>query len=237
VTAALEIEDLTAGYAGSPVVRGLHLRVDEGEVVALLGPNGAGKTTTLLTAAGLLAPMSGQIRLFGQSIAGRRPHELARDGIVLVPEDRALFFGLTVAENLKLALRGGDDFGTALRYFPVLETLLGRRAGLLSGGEQQMLAVGRALLMRPRLLVIDEMSLGLAPVIVQAMLPVLPQVAAETGCGVLVVEQHVQLALAAAERAYVLAHGDLVLQGRAEDLRKNGALLTSSYLGDEAVPA
>jgi branched-chain amino acid transport system ATP-binding protein len=231
----LEIERLRAGYGDAAVVRDLDLSVDQGEVVALLGPNGAGKTTTLHTASALLKPMGGEVRVFGRSTRGRRSFDLARDGLVLVPEDRALFFSLTVRENLRLALRKARHIEPALAYFPALAKLLDRQAGLLSGGEQQMLAVGRALLMRPRLLLVDEMSLGLAPVIVQALLPVLPQVAADTGCGVLVVEQHVQLALEVADRAYVLAHGDLVLEGPAPTLRRNRALLESSYLGEQAV--
>jgi branched-chain amino acid transport system ATP-binding protein len=234
VTTLLEIENLDAGYGGVPVVRSLDLTVDAGEVVALLGPNGAGKTTTLLTASALLPIIKGDIRVFGRSVKGRRPQHLARDGMAMVPEDRALFFSLTVRENLKLGSQGGSQ-AKVFEYFPALEPLLDRRAGLLSGGEQQMLAVGRALLMEPKLLIVDEMSMGLAPVIVQSLLPVMRRIADDWGCGVLLVEQHVQLALEVAERAYVLAHGDLVLEGSAEQLLRDRHVLESSYLGEQAI--
>jgi branched-chain amino acid transport system ATP-binding protein len=236
--ALLEIERMSTGYQGVPVVRDLDLEVGEGEVVALLGPNGAGKTTTLLTISALNPVLAGDVRLLGRSVTGRRPHVLAREGLAHVPEDRSLFFQLTVGENLRLgAAHGSANIDQALSYFPALDRLMGRRAGLLSGGEQQMLAMARALTVKPRLLMVDEMSLGLAPIIVERLLPVLRRIADETGAGVLVVEQHVQLALEVADRAYIMNHGNLVLSGDAAHLAENRHLIESSYLGSEEIEA
>ena len=233
MTELLSIEDLNTGYNGVSVVRGLNVHVNEGEVVALLGPNGAGKTTTLLTVSGLVPIISGEVKVFGKGVKGRRPHMIARDGLAHVPEGRSLFYQLTVAENLRLgASKGSADVKKALGYFPALEKILDRRAGLLSGGEQQMLAMARALTVSPKLLMVDEMSLGLAPIIVERLLPILRQIADETGAGVLLVEQHVHMALEVADRAYVLSHGELVLEGAASDLAKDRGLIEASYLGD-----
>ena len=232
----LVLKDLHAGYRGIPVVRELDLEVRPGEVVALLGPNGAGKTTTLETIAGLYRPISGTVELSGQNVGGKPAHVLAREGLALVPEGRALFPGLTVREHLRLA--GGRGAGRReeelLEMLPELRKCLNRKAGLLSGGEQQMLAVGRALVTRPRLLLVDEMSLGLAPVIVERLLPILRRAAAELGSSVLFVEQHVALALDISDRAYVLAHGRIRLEGPAAELRERRDLLAASYLGETA---
>jgi branched-chain amino acid transport system ATP-binding protein len=239
---ALVLKDLFAGYQEVPVVRELNLEVRPGEVVALLGPNGAGKTTTLETIAGLNRPISGTVELSGQNVGGTPAHVLARRGLALVPEGRALFPGLTVREHLRLACgRGGWGAGKGqgreeelLEMLPELRKCLGRKAGLLSGGEQQMLALGRALVTRPRLLLVDEMSLGLAPVVVERLLPILRRAADELGASVLFVEQHVALALEISDRAYILAHGRIRLEGAAAELRERRELLAASYLGETA---
>jgi branched-chain amino acid transport system ATP-binding protein len=228
----LELEGVSCGHGPSVVVRDLDLHVDHGEVVALLGANGAGKTTTLLTIAGVLPPAGGQIRFLGERIERWPAPRVARHGAVLVPDDRGLFPKLTVRENLVLSStrKGGDDDPLAL--FPELQGRLSTPAGLLSGGQQQMLAIARALQRSPKLLLVDELSFGLAPVIVQRLVPVLRRVADEMGTAVLLVEQHVHLGLAIAERAYVLSHGTLALAAPASELRENIALLQASYLGE-----
>jgi branched-chain amino acid transport system ATP-binding protein len=233
VTDVLTLDTLTAGYDEAPVIRDLDLSVRPGEVVALLGANGAGKTTTLRAVSGLVKPMSGRVLFGGDDLAKVSPSARARLGIAHVPEGRGLFFGLTVAEHLRVAPRGERlDESIAYEYFPKLAELKGRRAGLLSGGEQQMLAVARALARQPKLLLLDELSLGLAPVIVERLLPVVHQFASERGCAVLLVEQHVHLALEVADRGYVLSHGRIVLQNDAAHLRADRQLLVASYLGE-----
>jgi branched-chain amino acid transport system ATP-binding protein len=171
--------------------------------------------------------------LNGDDLASSSPSARARLGIAHVPEGRGIFFGLSVAEHFRLAHRGETlDAELAYRYFPKLEELRQRRAGLLSGGEQQMLAIGRALARHPRLLMLDELSLGLAPVLVEDLLPVVRDYARESSCAVLLVEQHVHLALEAADRGYILSHGEIVLHKEAGELRRDRHLLIASYLGE-----
>ena len=231
----LEIRGLEAGYGLTTVLRGVDLSVPAGRIVAVLGANGAGKTTTLLAVSGLAERLGGEVVVLGRSTKGMRPSAIARLGVAHVPEDRGLFGSLTVAENLRVAGRmSRSEVHHALGHFPELEPLLDRRAGLLSGGEQQMLALARALVTRPSLLLVDEMSLGLAPVVVQRLLPEVRRVAQEMGAGVLLVEQHVDLALSVADRAYVLSHGALVADGPVAELQARPELFSRAYLGGDA---
>jgi branched-chain amino acid transport system ATP-binding protein len=240
MTTALDIQQLSAGYNGVPVVRGIDLHVDAGEVVALLGPNGAGKTTTLLTVSGLIPTLGGSVTLFGAPVDSRSPHLNARRGLAHVPEDRSLFFQLSVQDNLRLGVAGDrvgrqKAYDLALDMLPALKPLMNRRAGLLSGGEQQMLALARAMVSNPKLLLVDEMSLGLAPIIVERLLPLVRQIADDTGAAVLIVEQHIQMALSVADRAYVMSQGEVTMSGTAAEMADRRDLLEASYLGEKAL--
>jgi branched-chain amino acid transport system ATP-binding protein len=229
---ALELRGVTIGYGGAPAVRDLDLAVRAGEVLTLLGPNGAGKTTTLRAAAGLLSPSAGEIRAFGRPLR-RRVERIARDGVVLVPDDRAIFHQLSVRENLDLARRGrATSLDLALDRLPRLAELLDRKVGLLSGGEQQMLALAKALLAEPRVLLVDELSMGLAPLAVRELLPVVRYLAEELWVAVILVEQHVDLALGVADRAVVLQHGRVVLAGSAADLLADRDAVRRAYFAD-----
>jgi branched-chain amino acid transport system ATP-binding protein len=223
----METRGVDAGYANVTVVRDLNVSVEAGEVVALLGRNGAGKTTAVLTLAGALRPQSGEIHFLGapdrSSLAGR-----ASKGLGLMTDDRSIFFGLTVRENLRLA-RGTSD---VLLLFPELERLLDRPAGLLSGGEQQMLGLAAVLSRTPKLLLIDELSFGLAPRVVQRLMRAVRD-AADSGTAVIIVEQFARVALDVADRAYVLVNGRVDTEGRAEDLRGNLQEIEGKYLGAE----
>ncbi|HYQ81649.1 MAG TPA: ABC transporter ATP-binding protein [Anaeromyxobacteraceae bacterium] len=222
---------------------GVSLEVFPGEIVAVLGPNGAGKTTLLKTIAGLLRdqPKKGSIQLDGRAIERRRPEAVARAGIVLVPEDRGLFRELTVAENLELGLWGRrdraarDDLRRVLGMFPVLEERLSQQAETLSGGQQQMLAIGRALLRRPRLLMLDEPSLGLTPELARVVFDALVQIS-QTGTTILLVEQNARLALKVARRAAILETGRIVMQGTPQELAENQDV-RDVYLGVGAANA
>jgi ABC-type branched-subunit amino acid transport system ATPase component len=238
MTPLLRIDKLVAGYRGSVVVRGLDLEIRSGEVVALLGSNGAGKTTTLRAISGIVTPSSGTIVLDGHDLATVTATRRHRNGIAHVPEGRGIFYGLTVAEHFRLGSRSERlDPEAAYAHFPALRELQGRRAGLLSGGEQQMLAIGRALARKPRLLLLDELSLGLAPVIVERLLPVVRQFADDSDAAVLLVEQQVPMALKFADRAYVVSHGRIVLHETADHLRQNPDLMRATYLGEAAIAA
>ena len=225
VTHTLETHGLHAGYGDVQVIHDLHIHADPGEIVALLGANGAGKTTTLLTIAGVLPALSGQVAMAGKE-APRGLTGRARQGMALVTDDRSVFRGLTVRENLRL---GDGDPAAAIKIFPALEALMGRKAGLLSGGEQQMLGLGRALARKPGLLLADELSLGLAPIVVGHLLSAV-RAAADQGTAVILVEQQVRLVLDVCDRAYVLQRGRIELAGTAAELRGRRAEIEKAYL-------
>jgi branched-chain amino acid transport system ATP-binding protein len=222
----IEARGLSAGYGSMAVVRELDVRVDAGEVVALIGANGAGKTTTLLTLAGELAPLAGEVRFLGQPT--RAPmHARCRKGLGYVTEERSVIMDMTVADNLKLAAVAP---AVAFGYFPALEAIMGRKAGLCSGGEQQMLSLARALGREPKVLLADELSLGLAPLVVASLLRAVRQAADERGVGVLLVEQHVRKALEIADRVYVMERGRIVLSGTVEEVRGQLDRIEAAYL-------
>ncbi|MEY4246631.1 MAG: hypothetical protein RIS69_178 [Actinomycetota bacterium] len=229
----LQVNSLTTGHNGVAVVHDVNLMVESGEVVALLGANGAGKTTLLHTIAGLLPTINGTVFFNDQPVTGLSTHQIVRQGLSLLPENRGIFYQLTVAENLRLYKRQGGAVKVeeVFEYFPALKPLVERKAGLLSGGEQQMLSLGCRFIADPKLMLIDEMSLGLAPIIFQRMLPVLTQFAADRGVGVLLVEQHVHLALKSSSRAYVLNRGELTFSGTANALQNQRQFLESNYMG------
>lgn len=222
---ALQAVGMSAGYHGVPAVTGLDLEVRPGEVVALLGANGAGKTTTIRALAGQVKLLDGTVRFHGVTQSGPL-YQRVRGGLGLLTETRCVFMGLTCRDNLRLG-RGPVD--EALRYFPELEPRLDVRAGLVSGGEQQMLALARILAARPQVLLADELSLGLAPLIVRRLLAALAE-AARQGAAVLIVEQQARLALRTADRAYILRRGRVALAGTSAELRAQEATVTSLYL-------
>lgn len=227
-TAAIVARGLNAGHHGQPVLRNLDLEVFPGEMVAIFGANGAGKTTALLTLAGDLSPIGGEIELLGSAHPGSL-FAAARRGLALLTDDRAIFAPLTVRDNLRLG-RGSVD--AALEHFPELEQHLNRRAGLLSGGQQQMLSLARILAAEPRVVLADELSLGLAPLVVSRLMRALRS-AADRGTAVLLVEQQVPVALAHVDRACVLVRGELVLSESADVLRDDPSKVTDLYLAGE----
>jgi len=226
MTPILSARSASVGYAGTPVVHDFALDVSPGEVVTVLGANGAGKTTALLGLAGALPLLGGTVEFAGAPLSSLARN--ARRGLGLLTDDRAIFRELTVLENLRL---GTGEPELALGTFPALRRLTGRKAGLLSGGEQQMLGLGRVIAARPRLLLADELSLGLAPMIVTALLAAVRQLADE-GAGVVLVEQHVRLVLEIADRAVVLRRGRIAFTSGARDLRHDEQRLAGAYLHD-----
>jgi branched-chain amino acid transport system ATP-binding protein len=232
----LVVEDLHAGYGDVRVLHGLSLRVEHGEICAILGPNGAGKTTLLRALCGMIRGR-GTVRLDGASLSGRSPDAVARKGVAHVPEGRGTFMPLTVEENLRVGAYSRrdrsavqTDLDRVYGYFPVLKARLKQAAGSLSGGEQQMLAIARALMSRPRLLLLDEPSLGLAPLVVRELFGIVQSINQEERTTVVVVEQNAHLALGIAGQAHVLETGRIVLSGTADEIRANEQV-AQSYLG------
>jgi len=235
VSTGLTCEGLSGGYGDTVVFRDVDLALEAGTVEALLGPNGAGKTTLLLTIAGLLPAKSGTVTVDAARLKPGRASLAAKAGVVLVPDNRCLFPSLTVEENLTVARhRGGPSPRDMLATFPALEKRWTLRAGALSGGEQQMLAMARALIQEPRVLLVDEMSMGLAPLVVETLFGTVHRIATEHGCAVLLVEQHVALALHVADTATVLSRGTVVLRGPADALLADAERLEGAYFGTDA---
>ena len=235
--ALLEVDGLHAQYGWTKVLHGLQFAVEEGGITTILGANGAGKTTTLRAVCGMVKPTAGQVRFAGQRIDGRATEDLVRLGIAHVPEGRGTFVSLTVEENLRLgayARQGrytlAQEFERVYQYFPVLRERKHQQAGTLSGGEQQMLALARGLMLRPRLLLLDEPSLGLAPLIVREIFRIVRAINAEERVSVLLVEQNASLALELARHAYLLETGRVIMSGPAADLKRDDAV-RRSYLG------
>jgi branched-chain amino acid transport system ATP-binding protein len=229
----LSLESVTAGYGESMVLRGVDFSVGDGEVVALLGPNGAGKTTLLRTATGFVRPRSGRIVFSGDDLTGSAPFKFVRNGICHLPENRGIFPSLSVKENLTIQARGqdlGQSVAEATELFPVLGNRLRQVAGSLSGGEQQMLALSRAYITRPKLVLVDEASLGLAPLIVDRIFDVLARFV-ERGVSLVVVEQYVQKALDLAKRVYILSRGEIIHVGKANEIEPDE--IYEKYLGIE----
>lgn len=222
----VEAAGLSAGYGKMAVVRDVDLRVDAGEVVALLGANGAGKSTTLLALAGELTPMHGEVRFLGAPT--RSPmHVRCRKGLGFLTEERSVIMDMSVADNLKLAAVAPE---VAFGQFPQLERMMDRKAGLCSGGEQQMLSLARALGRQPKVLLADELSLGLAPLVVNSLLAAVREAADERGVGVLLVEQHVRKALSVADRVYVMERGRIAMGGTADDAAAHIDRIEDVYL-------
>jgi branched-chain amino acid transport system ATP-binding protein len=233
----LKLSNLEAKYGAVRSLQGVSLSVEEGGIVALLGANGAGKSTTLKVISGMVKPVSGSVEFDGKKLIGMSPNEIVRHGIAHVPEGRKIFKDLTVAENLKMGAysrsdRSGidDDMSMVLELFPRLNERLKQIGGTLSGGEQQMLAIGRGIMARPRLLLLDEPSLGLAPLIIADIFATLQKINAENGMTLLIVEQNANVALKNAAYGYVLQVGRIAVEGKSDELRQNKEVI-ESYMG------
>jgi len=234
----LEVNDVHSYYGNIHALKGVSLQVEQGEIVTLIGANGAGKSTTLRTITGLLRPAQGSVVLEGEDLAAYKTHEIVNKGVAMVPEGRGIFARMSVMENLEM---GGyhrtdkdhmqEDLGRVFTLFPRLKERRSQVAGTLSGGEQQMLATARALMAHPRLLLMDEPSMGLAPVLVENIFETIEEINKE-GTTILLVEQNAQMALSVADRGYVLQTGEIVLQDTAENLKQN-EMVQKAYLGIE----
>jgi branched-chain amino acid transport system ATP-binding protein len=235
MTSRLSCVGLTGGWGSLTAFRGVDLELEAGTTHAILGPNGAGKTTMLLTLAGLLPAQDGAIAVDGAPLRTGRATAASRAGVVLVPDTRELFTTLTVDENLRVAAgRHGPEPQSVLELFPALEPRWKLRAGALSGGEQQMLAMARGLIQRPKVLLVDELSMGLAPTVVERLFEAIRHVATTTSCAVVFVEQYVSLALEVADSVTVLNRGNVILSGSAADLAAQPEQLEHAYFGDDA---
>jgi len=236
--AMLEVENIHSYYGNIHALKGVSLTVDKGEIVTLIGGNGAGKSTTLRTITGIMKPLEGSVKLDGEDLAPFKAHEIVYKGIAMVPEGRHIFARLNVAENLEMGAYSrnskqeiASDLERVYSLFPRLRERRAQIAGTLSGGEQQMLATGRALMARPRILLMDEPSMGLAPVLVELIFDTIKRIN-EEGTTILLVEQNALMALSIANRAYVLQTGEIVLHDKAEKLQKN-EMIQKAYLGME----
>ncbi len=233
----LQINNLTVKYGQLTALRDISLTVEKGEIACIVGPNGAGKSTTLLTISGVLSPFSGKVTLTGENLTGLSPEEVAGKGITQVPEGRHIFTSMTVEENLFIgaALRKNkeeikNDIEEVITTFPILGERKKQPAGKLSGGEQQMLAIGRALMTKPKIMTIDEPSLGLAPIIIDKVYEALLKLRKKNGLTLLIVEQSSERALSSADTIYVLRNGEIQLEGKASEL-KDGKAVSQAYFG------
>ena len=233
----LTLENISVNYGAIEALKGVTMHVEKGEVVTLIGANGAGKTTTLRTITGLLSPRAGRVVFEGEDISGSPTHKLVARGISMSPEGRGVFANLTVRENLQMGAylqkdnrKVAEDMERAFKMFPRLQERIGQKAGTLSGGEQQMLAMGRALMSRPRLLLLDEPSLGLAPLVVHTIFQAIEEIRSK-GTTILLVEQNANAALGHSDRAYVLETGKIVMEGPSKDLAADPRI-KEAYLGE-----